>query len=147
MLMLASLLPCTLLDTAITNTFFTNLSSFAFTADQRYLIAHGLNYVPSRPPPTREQLCADFKTFSRRVYCHDFFSTGTYDPPATAPPEDMQRFRVPNPRWHPLDSHDYEPSPGVLEYVHETALTPHRRHTTPAPSTTFAAGTEMRCVS
>eukprot|EP01050_Picozoa_sp_SAG11_P010692 SAG11_NODE_1086_length_5931_cov_2.593450_4_plen_526_part_00 len=115
MLMLVSLLPCSLLDTAITNTFFTNLSSFAFTADQQYLIAHGLNYVPSRPPPTREQLRADFNTFTI-----DFFSTGTYDSPATAPPEDMQRFRVPNPSWHPLDSHDYEPSPGVLEYVHET---------------------------
>eukprot|EP01050_Picozoa_sp_SAG11_P018712 SAG11_NODE_2873_length_2880_cov_9.311399_3_plen_313_part_01 len=119
MLMIASMMPLAALDTAITNIFFTNLSSITFTADQRYLIAHGLNFIPSKPPLSRDELRRDYSAFSRRIYCHDYFTLNAFEPQDTAPPDDMMRFRIPNPGWHPLNE-DYEPSPGVLEYVHET---------------------------
>eukprot|EP01050_Picozoa_sp_SAG11_P007318 SAG11_NODE_605_length_8236_cov_3.988571_5_plen_204_part_00 len=119
-LMLTALMPVSLFETALDNCFFTNLSSYTFTDAETFVVAHGLNFVPTRKPPTRDALRQDFATFSRRVFCHDYFACNNIPPKEDAPPPGRERFRIPNPAFHPENIADWEPSPGVTEYVYNT---------------------------
>eukprot|EP01050_Picozoa_sp_SAG11_P023786 SAG11_NODE_4888_length_1732_cov_30.303123_1_plen_69_part_10 len=68
LLMLTAMMPLSCLDTALQNCFFTNLSSFTFSATDRFLLAHGINFVPTRAPPTATDVRAEYNTFSRRIF-------------------------------------------------------------------------------
>eukprot|EP01050_Picozoa_sp_SAG11_P020004 SAG11_NODE_3285_length_2552_cov_5.097432_1_plen_733_part_01 len=119
LLLLTAMMPLSCFDTALQNCFVTNLSSFIFSATDHFLLAHGINFVPTRSPPTAKELRTEFNVFSRRIFCHDFFSMNDVPPNANAPPDD--RFRIPNPDFHPLNLRgEWEPSPGVMEYVSAT---------------------------
>jgi hypothetical protein len=98
------------------------MSTFIFDADATYAAAQGLNFIPTVRPPTWDQMKDDFYRFSRRIYCHDYFSQiDTSDnerDPSVSP-----KFRIPNPSWHPKTSGvDYEPSYGVEEYLAQTRV-------------------------
>eukprot|EP01052_Picozoa_sp_SAG31_P039304 SAG31_NODE_5421_length_2547_cov_12.100899_1_plen_327_part_10 len=117
--MLLSLMPVTILQSTVQNTFFTNLSTATFTAEERYVLGLGLNFIASPKLPEWQEINADYNRFARRVNCHDFFHHNVFEPRADAPPPDRQRFRIPNPTWSPQTS-DWEPSVGVTEYVEHT---------------------------
>jgi hypothetical protein len=100
------------------NTFFTNISSVIFDADTYYGIAQGLGFITTSKPATWNDVRDDFDTFSRRIYCYDYFSE--LDLPADAQPP-SPKFRIPNPGWHPKTSGtEYSATYGVEEYVAQT---------------------------
>eukprot|EP01050_Picozoa_sp_SAG11_P007923 SAG11_NODE_676_length_7798_cov_33.772438_5_plen_200_part_00 len=70
---------------------------------ETFVVAHGLDFVPTRKPPTRDALRQDFATFSRRVFCHDYFACNNIPPKEDAPPPGRERSRIPNPAFHPVD--------------------------------------------
>eukprot|EP01050_Picozoa_sp_SAG11_P019367 SAG11_NODE_3071_length_2713_cov_16.731446_2_plen_280_part_00 len=118
-MMLVGMLPLTLFSDQLQNTFFTNLATVSFDAAETYVIAHGLNFVPAVKPRSWRDAAADFDTFERSVSCFDFFSCNSVPGKPDAPPPGCERFRIPNPGWHP-DQTEWESSPGVLEYIAET---------------------------
>eukprot|EP01050_Picozoa_sp_SAG11_P026267 SAG11_NODE_6229_length_1358_cov_1.784750_1_plen_182_part_10 len=96
------------------------LSTVSLDAAEMYVVSHGLNFVPATKPRTAAAAMLDYDTFSRRIYCHDFFCKNEIPPDDAAPPPGCERFRIPNPGWHPNQVDGWESSQGVLEYVEAT---------------------------
>ena len=113
-------MPVIVFESQMQNIFFTNLSTFTFDAAETYVIAHGLNFIPAVAPPTWADVSPDFNTFTRRISCFDFFEKNQFAERHDAPPPGLERFRIPNPDWHPDDVDGWQSSPGILEYIQAT---------------------------
>ena len=83
-------------------------------------MAHGIGFIPTAKPATWDDISDDWNRFSRRIYCHDFFSEVDSTADTDKPPA---KFRIPNPSWHPKTSGgDYQATQGVEEYVAHTRV-------------------------
>ena len=113
------MMPVSIVTSGLQNTFFTNLSSVTFDVATWFIVSHGLNFIPTVRPPAWTDVNQDYFKFSRRIYCHDYFSQLDEEDTREKPPS--PKFRVPNPSWHPKTSGgDYIPSYGVEEYLAAT---------------------------
>jgi hypothetical protein len=109
------MMPMSIMNSQLQNVDFTNLSSFTFDAAMSYVCGMSLGFIPTMQPVSRAEVQQDFEVFERRVMCHDFFWGAAEKPAAETPPSN--KFRVPNPGWHPEQVDGWESSPGVKEYV------------------------------